>query len=59
MSGWKQTHDQGRQPESAEMFDSDMAVYVGQLKARQHDPAHIKTIQDNIRLMKRWAAEGR
>ncbi len=54
-----ETNDQGREPESAEMFDSDMAVYVNSLKRRKNDPAHIKVIEDNIALMKRWAAEGK
>ena len=54
-----ETKDLGRQTESAEMFDSDMAVYVNTLKARNQDPAHIKTIEDNISLMRRWAAEGK
>lgn len=47
----EQSADQGRQPESAAQYDSDMAVY---LKERP-DPV----VQANIELMKRWAAEGR
>lgn len=47
----EQTADQGRQPESAAQYDSDMAVY---LKERP-DPV----VQANIELMKRWAAEGK
>ena len=54
-----ETGDQGRVPESTAMYDSDMAVYTGALKARKRDPAHIKVIEDNIALMKRWAAEGK
>lgn len=53
------TGDQGRTPESSEMFDSDMAVYVKTLKARNRDPAHVKTIEDNISLMRKWADESR
>ncbi len=53
------TNDQGRQPESEEMFDSDMAVYTGGLKSRKKDPAHLQEIEDNIALMKKWAAEGK
>ncbi len=53
------TADKGRDPETTEMFDSDMAVYVSSLKARKQDPAHIKVIEDNIALMRKWAAEGK
>ena len=55
----EETNDHGRQPESEEMFDSDMKVYLDAMTARQQDPQHIKTIADNIALMKKWAAEGR
>ncbi len=51
------TGDKGRTPESAEMLDSDMAVYVTRLRSR--DPAHAKIIEDNIALMKKWASEGK
>ena len=54
----EETNDLGRQPESPEMFDSDMKVYVDAMVARRQDPAHIKNITDNIALMKKWAAEG-
>ena len=54
-----ETDDQGRTPESKEMFDSDMKVYVDSLKKRKRDPAHIQTIESNIALMKKWAKEGR
>ncbi len=50
-----ETKDQGRTPESAEMYDSDMAVYLNKLQ--KSNPAHAKGIEENIRLMKRWAAE--
>jgi arylsulfatase A-like enzyme len=39
-----------RGPESATMYDSDMAVYVG-----RGNPA----VEKNIALMKKWAAEGK
>ena len=54
-----ETSDKGREPESAKMFDSDMAVYLHQLRVRKNDPAHLKAIEDNIALMKKWAAEGK
>lgn len=53
------TNDLGRQAESKEMFDSDMQVYVDSLKRRNTDPAHIQRIEDNIALMRQWAAEGK
>lgn len=52
-----QTDDQGRQPETQEMYDSDMALYLDRLKGRF--PQRLKIIEDNITLMKQWAAEGR
>jgi arylsulfatase A-like enzyme len=51
-----ETGDQGR--ESDEMYDSDMAVYLNSMR-RKNDPGHLKVIQDNISLMKRWAAAGK
>lgn len=49
---WEETTvDRGREPESVEQYDSDMAVY---LKERP-DPV----VQANIELMKQWAAAGR
>ena len=54
-----ETNDHGRQPESAEMFDSDMEVYTTTIRTRKRDPAHLKVIEDNIALMKKWAAEGK
>ena len=60
LEGWMvETGDQGREPESAEMYDSDMAVYTGRLRSPKSDPAHAKEIEDNIALMKKWAAEGK
>lgn len=60
LDAWmEETGDQGRRRESVEMFNSDMAAYVGGLKTRNHDPAHIQVIEDNIALMKKWAAEGK
>ncbi len=60
LDSWmEETDDKGRQPESAEMYDSDMAAYTGTFKARKNDPSHLKVIEDNIALMKLWAAEGR
>jgi arylsulfatase A-like enzyme len=55
----EETDDQGRVPESAERYDSDMKVYVDSLKIRKKDPAHIRRIEENIALMKQWAAAGK
>lgn len=52
------TNDQGRTPETAKMYNSDMAVYLATIK-RKNDPAHLKVIEDNIAQMKKWAAEGK
>lgn len=55
----EETGDQGRTPETAEMFDSDMQVYLDSLRKRGGDPEHLREIERNIALMKEWAAEGR
>ena len=56
---WMQkTGDHGRRPEPARMYDSDMALYLDKVK-RKGDAAHLKTLQDNIAQMKRWAKEGK
>ncbi|HEX7898830.1 MAG TPA: sulfatase [Planctomycetota bacterium] len=54
LDAWmKETGDRGF--ESPAMYDSDMAVYLAEKK----EPAARKTLEDNIALMKRWAAEGK
>ncbi len=55
----EETGDQGRAPESTEMFDSDMQVYLDSLRKRKNDPAHLKVIEENIALMRDWKSEGR
>lgn len=52
------TNDLGRESETAEMFDSDMEVYLNKLRSKA-DPEHLKRIEDNIAQMKAWAAEGK
>lgn len=54
-----ETNDHGRQSESKEMYESDMAVYLNTLRIRNKDPEHLEQIEMNIRLMKRWAAAGK
>lgn len=55
----EETGDQGREPETPEMYDSDMKVYVDGLQRRKQDPAHLQRIKNNIALMKAWRAEGK
>jgi arylsulfatase A-like enzyme len=56
LAEWEsETGDQGREPESAAMYDSDMAVYIGG-RSRRQPPTETER---NIELMKRWAAEGK
>lgn len=56
----EETGDKGRQPETAEMYDSDMAVYIQRLSSPgRSNPTHLKTIKSNIAKMKKWAAEGK
>lgn len=54
----KATDDKGRKPESAKMFDSDMAIYLNTIKIRS-TAEHHQLIADNIALMRKWKAEGR
>ncbi|MEZ6077854.1 MAG: hypothetical protein R3C56_19930 [Pirellulaceae bacterium] len=54
----EETGDQGRVPESEEMYDSDMAVYTQRLADPKFDPAQLEQLLENIALMKHWAAEG-
>ncbi len=56
---WEETTgDQGTEPESEEMFDSDMAVYLEGVKRKQ-TPDRVKVLETNIAQMKKWAAEGK
>ena len=41
------------------MFESDMDVYLNGLRSKKRSPEHIKAIEDNIALMKKWASEGK
>ena len=54
-----ETDDKGREPEPAEMYDSDMKVYTDKLSNPKFPPAQLKKLEANIALMKQWAAEGR
>ena len=58
LANWEQeTGDCGRVAESTAAYDSDMAPYLK--KARRNDPKRAAVIEQNITLMKQWAAEGR
>jgi len=48
--------DQGRWPEPAAMYDSDMAVQIKTVKSRQ--PEQLEVFLANVAQMKKWAAEG-
>jgi arylsulfatase A-like enzyme len=55
---WEEsTGDHGRKPEPAEMYDSDMQVYLDTLKVRR--PERLDELKANIELMKKWAAAGK
>ncbi|MFN9433320.1 MAG: sulfatase [Planctomycetota bacterium] len=50
------TNDQGQTPETEEVYDADMAVYMG---SRKDEPEYIAKMQRNIAQMKAWAKEGK
>ncbi|HIA47338.1 MAG TPA: hypothetical protein EYN96_05055 [Candidatus Hydrogenedentes bacterium] len=53
-----ESDDRGRFPESDAMYDSDMKVYVdGQLNRGRTE--YVQELQNNIKLMKQWKAEGK
>ena len=54
----EETGDLGREPESWEMYDSDMALYRAK-RRRRGDPNALTELEANIDLMKKWAAEGK
>ncbi|MEM7474211.1 MAG: sulfatase [Planctomycetota bacterium] len=53
----KGSGDKGQVPESAEMYDSDMAVYLDAIGRKK--PERLPVISANIEQMKTWAAEGK
>jgi len=52
-----ETRDQGREPEPDRMYDSDMAVYLGEDETA--GSSRNQSLRQNIDLMKRWEREGR
>ena len=51
-----QSNDTGRTPESVSRYDSDMAVYLNDIK---RSPERLAIIQKNIQQMKNWASQGK
>jgi arylsulfatase A-like enzyme len=52
----EETGDQGRVAETEKRYDSDMAVYLNE---QSKNAAQLRILQENIALMKKWAAEGK
>jgi len=50
-----ETGDQGQTPEPDAVYDSDMAVYLSNMRK---SPEHLAVIEANIAQMKSWAAKG-
>jgi arylsulfatase A-like enzyme len=58
LNKWVQeSNDQGQNPESDLMYNSDMKLYMDKVKPK--DPDHAKIIEANIAQMKQWAQEGK
>ncbi len=53
-----ETDDQGRFPESEAMYDSQMSGYIKNL-LKNKGPEFSEELQNNIKLMKQWKAEGK
>lgn len=59
LSAWeKESGDQGIKPESEGSYDSSMAAYLAGFRKRK-DTEKVQSIEANIAVMKRWAAEGK
>jgi arylsulfatase A-like enzyme len=55
-----ETGDKGNAPEPTKMFDSDMAVYLAAMRRnKRQSPDHVKLIESNIAIMRKWATEGK
>ncbi len=52
-----ETGDQGQDPEPKALYNSDMEVYVNNIK--RNSPERADIIESNIAIMKKWAQEGR
>ncbi len=53
-----ESDDQGRFPESEAMYDSQMSGYIKNL-LKNKGPEFSQELQNNIKLMKQWKAEGK
>ncbi|MHC4876341.1 MAG: sulfatase family protein [Planctomycetota bacterium] len=60
LNNWMdETNDLGRRPESAEMYKSDMDVYLSRFRSGpRQDAERLHELESNIRQMKAWAAAG-
>lgn len=59
LSKWiKETGDRGTSAESSASYDSDMTAYLNAFRKRKQIK-RIQSIETNISLMKKWAAEGK
>jgi arylsulfatase A-like enzyme len=52
------SNDRGAVPESDALYDSDMAVYLGGQKRRKN-LKYAKILENNIKIMKKWKAQGK
>jgi len=53
-----ESDDKGRFPEPETMYDSDMKAYIdGQMK--RGNTQYARVVQDNVKLMKKWKAQGK
>ena len=53
-----ETDDQGRFPESEAMYDSQMSQYIKSL-LKKKGPEFSQELKNNIKIMKKWKAEGK
>lgn len=59
LESWETTtNDQGRTPEPAAMYDSDMNAYLNP-RMRKNKPEYVAEVEKNIAIMKRWQAAGK
>jgi hypothetical protein len=53
-----ESDDKGRFPEPETMYDSDIKAYIdGQVK--RGNTQYARVVQDNVKLMKKWKAQGK
>jgi arylsulfatase A-like enzyme len=58
LDGWiQETGDNGQQPESMSMYDSDMEAYYQSIG--RNKPERVPMIKKNVDMHKRWLAEGK